>query len=257
VNLSLSLTNNMSLTSSAGAFSPLSLSPSAWYDPSDLGTLWKDTAGTDPVTADGDAVARIDDKSANGYHMSQIDPAKRPLYKTSGGLHWLLFDGTNDALTVLLFPATDGSGHHSSAAAVKLTASAGTQIIFDLDDGGTRVSQAIRTDAGTPQSVAFNTAVSVFVDAAAGISTNDAVLTQVTASAAVEIFKDNVGDGSTAITGTMKTGTCTAGLGAGTSGTSSFLNGRIYGAIHLIRALTAGERASIATYLGGKQGRTI
>jgi hypothetical protein len=30
--------------------------------------------------------------------LTQSDAAKRPAYKTSGGLHWLQFDGTNDAL---------------------------------------------------------------------------------------------------------------------------------------------------------------
>jgi hypothetical protein len=84
------------------AFTPADLfaasEDGAWYDPSDLSTLWKDTAGTDPVTADSDAVARIDDKSGNGFHMIQATAASRPLYKTSGGLHWLEFDGSDDLL---------------------------------------------------------------------------------------------------------------------------------------------------------------
>ena len=73
-----------------------SLSPISWFDPSDLTTLWKDVAGTDPVLADGDAVARIDDKSGNGRHMIRSTAGERPLYKTDGTLHWLLFDGTDD-----------------------------------------------------------------------------------------------------------------------------------------------------------------
>lgn len=93
----------ISLTgSSAVAFTPASLfaasEKGAWYDPSDLSTLWQDTAGTSAVTADGQSVARIDDKSGNGYHLTQGTADNRPLYKTDGALHWLLFDGTNDGL---------------------------------------------------------------------------------------------------------------------------------------------------------------
>jgi len=51
---------------SAG-FSPLSLFASgeqgAWYDPSDLSTMFQDSAGTTPVTADGQPVGLILDKS--------------------------------------------------------------------------------------------------------------------------------------------------------------------------------------------------
>lgn len=69
-----------------------------WYDPSDLTTLWKDTAGSDPVTADGDLVARIDDKSGNENHLLQATEASRPTYKTAGGLHWIEGDGAADWL---------------------------------------------------------------------------------------------------------------------------------------------------------------
>jgi hypothetical protein len=69
-----------------------------WYDPSDLSTLWQDTAGTVPITTDGQAVARIDDKSGNGVNATQSTTSKRPLYKTDGSKHWLQFDGSNDNL---------------------------------------------------------------------------------------------------------------------------------------------------------------
>lgn len=50
-----------------GAWSPLSLFAAsevgAWYDPSDLTTMFQDSAGTTPVTADGQPVGLILDKS--------------------------------------------------------------------------------------------------------------------------------------------------------------------------------------------------
>lgn len=79
-----------------------------WYDPSDLNTLWQDTAGTIPVTTSGQMVARIDDKSGNGYHATQETEDSRPLYQTDGLLHWLEFDGINDHLsTAIITPGTD------------------------------------------------------------------------------------------------------------------------------------------------------
>jgi hypothetical protein len=70
----------------------------AWYDPSDLSTLFQDAAGTTPVTADGQPVGRMLDKSGRGNHATQSIDAARPTYKTSGGLHWLEFDGIDDFL---------------------------------------------------------------------------------------------------------------------------------------------------------------
>ena len=72
----------------------------AYYDPTDISTLWKDTAGTVPVTAHGDAVARVDDLSGNGFHLIQATAANRPLYDVAGSVRSLLFDGTNDFFNI-------------------------------------------------------------------------------------------------------------------------------------------------------------
>jgi hypothetical protein len=96
------------------SFNPLSLSPSAWYDFSDLSTLFQDTAATSPVTADGQSVARVNDKSGNGRHLTQATAGFRPLYKTSGGLSWLESDGVDDVLK----PATQFMTGSATASAV-------------------------------------------------------------------------------------------------------------------------------------------
>ena len=70
----------------------------AWYDPSDLSSMFQDAAGTIPVTADGDPVGLMLDKSGNGNHASQSTATARPLYKTDGTLRWLEFDGVDDIL---------------------------------------------------------------------------------------------------------------------------------------------------------------
>ena len=51
----------------------------AWYDPSDMSTLFQDGAGTVPVTAAEQPVGRILDKSGRGNHASQATSTKRPV----------------------------------------------------------------------------------------------------------------------------------------------------------------------------------
>lgn len=70
-----------------------------WLDPSDLSTMWQDAAKTTAVTSDGDPVGYIADKSGNGFYFSTAVSTVRPTYKTSGGLHWLDFDGVDDGIT--------------------------------------------------------------------------------------------------------------------------------------------------------------
>jgi hypothetical protein len=41
-----------------------------WFDGNDITTLFQDTAGTVPVTTNGDSVKRWNDKSSNAYHVS-------------------------------------------------------------------------------------------------------------------------------------------------------------------------------------------
>lgn len=50
----------------------------AWFDPSDLSTLFQDAAGTIPVTALEQPVGKWLDKSGNGNHATQSITASRP-----------------------------------------------------------------------------------------------------------------------------------------------------------------------------------
>jgi hypothetical protein len=73
----------------------------AWYDPSDRSTLWQDTAGTVPVTAAGQSVARMNDKSGRSFHQLQATAASRPTYQVDAdGRGYLAFDGTDDFMAV-------------------------------------------------------------------------------------------------------------------------------------------------------------
>ena len=51
----------------------------AWYDPSDMSTLFQDSAFTTPVTAVEQPVGSILDKSGRGNHATQATTTKRPV----------------------------------------------------------------------------------------------------------------------------------------------------------------------------------
>lgn len=68
----------------------------AWFDISDLSTLYQDSSATTPVTTDGDPVGYVADKSGNGHHATQATSGNRPTYRTDGTYHWLEFNHSNN-----------------------------------------------------------------------------------------------------------------------------------------------------------------
>jgi len=97
--LRLGLTALAARRGGGAAFDPASLFLSGelgfWYDPSDLTTMFQDTAGTVPVTAAGQLVARINDKSGRGANGTQATEARRPILRQdAAGNHYLEFDAS-------------------------------------------------------------------------------------------------------------------------------------------------------------------
>jgi hypothetical protein len=80
------------------------------FNPSNIAglQLWLDattglfdaTSGGNPVTTDGGSVARWEDQSGSGYHVTQATLANRPVLKTGirNSKNAIRFDGSNDAL---------------------------------------------------------------------------------------------------------------------------------------------------------------
>lgn len=85
----------------AASFTPASISGlQLWLDASDSSSLFQDSGGTTPATADGDPVGRWADKSVNGSNGNQGDGTKKPVLKTAvkNGKNGIRFDGVNDLL---------------------------------------------------------------------------------------------------------------------------------------------------------------
>lgn len=102
-----------------GGWTPASLFASgeqgAWYDPSDLSTMFQDAAGTIPVTALEQSVGRILDKSGLGNHATQPTTASKP--KLSARVNMLTYSEdftaaawTKMAVTVVANSATASDG---------------------------------------------------------------------------------------------------------------------------------------------------
>lgn len=73
------------------------------YDPNDLTTLYQDAVGTVPVTAVGQPVGLIRDKSGRNNHAYQTTSASRPILRKNAvtGANYLEFDGVDDYLQAL------------------------------------------------------------------------------------------------------------------------------------------------------------
>ncbi len=94
-----------SLLSISRVFSPAQLFANGeqgfWLDPFDMASMFQDSAGTTPVTATGQPVGKMLDKSGRGNHAIQATSASRPvLQKDAAGRFYLAFDGIDDSLSV-------------------------------------------------------------------------------------------------------------------------------------------------------------
>lgn len=142
-------------------FSPISLfaasEPGVWYDPSDMTTLFQDSAGTTPVTAVEQPVGLMLDKSGRGNHATQSTSASRPVLSARVNLltKTEAFDDaawtkTNTTVTANAAVAPDGT-----ATGEKIVQAAGTRALNQ--DGPLQVI-AVNGDKSISVSAKQNTA---------------------------------------------------------------------------------------------------
>lgn len=123
-------------------FSPTSLFASgeagAFYDVSDLTSMFQDSAGTTAAVV-GQPVGRINDKSGRGNHATQATTSLKPILRSDGTNYYLEFDGADDFLTApsVNFTATD-----------KMTVAAGVQKASDAVRGMIAELDAAASTAG-------------------------------------------------------------------------------------------------------------
>jgi hypothetical protein len=258
----------------AGGFNPSALfaagEQGAWYDPSDISTLFQDTSGTMPVTAAGQSVARINDKSGRGNHATQSNSALQPLYQIDGnGRPFLLFDGSDDRLVTSSFtPSSDkaqifaGLEKLSDANAgivaetsTNWTLNAGSLILLAPLSASNSYASGARGNATSGVNQRADTgAVGVAPDVAVISATHDI-------AGDLSVIRRNGVTEATA-TGNKGTGNFNAyqffiGRRSGTTGTAPF-NGRMYGLVLRFGAnLAAGQIDQTERWIAERTGVTI
>lgn len=238
--------------------------PGVWYDPSDLSTLFQDSAGTTPVTATGQTVGRILDKSGRGNHATQATLAQRPTYQIdSTGRPYLSFDGVDDGMvTGTITPATN-----------KVQVFAGVRKLSDAAGIIYETSVAAFSNAGSISAFSgFNGAVagaywSVYSRGTAPlvIATTGATFAA-PSTAVVTQIADIAAPTNTLRVNATQQAAVTTGQGTGNylayplyigrrAGASLPFNGRLYSLIVRFGPnLTTGQITSAETYVNGKTG---
>jgi hypothetical protein len=257
----------LGLTGLRQVFNPLSLfsagEQGAWYDPSDFASMYQDSAGTTPVTATGQPVGKINDKSGRGNHATQATAASRPvLNQDASGNYYLSFDGVDDGMATgsINFSATDkmtvwaGATGTASGTGMVAELSAivdGNNGAFALYDTTGTLYAALRGSSGVPQrsytvaaGAAYVTSIALDIAGALGPDEvkprlNGAVPTLTEAAAGPA--------------GTGNFGSYPLYLGR-RGGASLPFNGRLYSLIVRGAASSAAQIASAERYVGARTG---
>jgi hypothetical protein len=263
--MALDLCLGMSIDSGGGVqFSPLSLAPVAWYDPSDISTLFQDSAGTTPVTASGQPVGKMLDKSGNGNHLLQATAASRPTYTVTSGLAYLAFDGVDDFMSVNAASLRFLGDLTLSAAAYKNAGSTYGDILSCLTNAGTINPYEFRfTNHATvlqPEFVAANGAAAETDTAVAGalgsFATSYVVSARRSIGATIELSTNKTRE--TLAHTMVPTSDASSAFAMGAESTGALpLAGRIYGALVKGSRLSDASLAALETWLGAKAGLVI
>lgn len=251
-----------------GGFQPSTLFATGekglWLDPSDLSSMFQDDAGTIPVTAAGQVVGMIRDKSGNGNHASQATAANKPILRNSGTLWWLEFDGSNDFLSTVSIDLTATNKISMFAGARKSSDAASALIAEHGTTAGTDPSASMFGPSGG--------GANKFDFRVRGTTSAAAVTTNVAFNAPVTVAITGQGDLAAPLTvlrlNGVQAASVTTATGGGnfgnfpvfigrTAGATSPFNGNIYGLI--IRGVASSALAVSGTegYMATKSGLVI
>ncbi len=253
-----------------GVFSPASLfaggEQGGWYDPSDLSTMFQDTAGTTPITAPGQAVARINDKSGRGNHLTQATAGSRPAYQVDGnGNGHLLFNGTSgwmastsvfplsgsDKVCLLASAYVNGTGNQGLVS-TGIAGNGRAQLLYLA--GASPVPRASLFGTAGPSSITVPAAAAPYfvvntlaLDIAGATATDEVVIRQNGATPT-----QTVAAAGPAGTGNFVNGTLT--VGDFSTATVFPFNGRVYGLVIRGGTLSAGQISETELFLADKAG---
>jgi len=225
----------------------------AWYDPSDLSTLFQDSAGTTPVTASGQPVGKMLDKSGNGNHATQAIYAKRPIYTEGSGLAWLAFDGVDDAM------GGPGLGVTSSALTTLYSATqsggGAVDLIFGVENTANNRFQNFTDSSGARRTGIKGGGESAYPTY--GDSSVNQIAGAVWNGSNVQNYINGAASGATSsFSGSIDLTDGTVYIGKSPSFSNRF-TGIFRGGLLINRELSAEEVINFSAYLAAKSGVTL
>ena len=251
----------------SSVFTPASLflnsEVGAWYDPSDLSTVWQDSARTTPGAVDS-PVGAIDDKSGNGNHLTQATADNRPILRQSGSLFYIERDGSNDELFTgadftlqagwtLAAAASYVSGADTATRAiVSLAASSTNYLVLGLRQSIQEGRTALRGASGSP-AVALTTGQA---GTNSYLNTNPSVIVSQFQALSHDIRVNGVTGDAETTTWDEQT-VASARFGFRDSGGGSPIASNLYAAVALQRIPTTDELTSLEAWLASKSGVTL
>jgi hypothetical protein len=235
-----------------------------WYDPSNLSSMYQ-FDGVTPAAV-GDEVGVIEDQSGNNIHMIQTVEAKCPILRLSGEGHYYLdFDGTDDGMrTTSNIPFGTNSVQEMSvfAAAQKNTAGV-LQNVAELSNNlGSQdgVFRLFYTAGNLWRSVQKGDVANTLQTPIITDNPDKIVMTSVASISAPSHLLRIDGSEIDSNTSSLGNGPYTdqpLSIGSRAGGTSSRLDGRIYGIIVRGKVSTAEEISNVEKYLAAKSGVTL
>ncbi len=249
-------------------FSPANLFASgeqgAWYDPSDLSTMFQDSAGTTPVTAVGQPVGKILDKSGRGNNATQATAAARPvLRQDANSKYYLEFDGVDDSLATAAIDFT--ATNKASAFAGTYQQRSAVQVVFEQENTrfGIRFNSAAVPGGGITTTMQTAT-TQVEIGEVSGSFPRTLVVSssydksQVTANTQLSLRINQAVQSTVCAPGPVAdAGFDNARIIVGSKGSDSYLLGRIYSLIVLGRLATTQEITDTETWVAAKTGVTL
>ena len=117
------------------------------FDIGDMSTLFQDAAGTVPVTAVGQPVGMILDRSGNGNHATQPITASRPTLIYENGMYGLQFDGIDDYLNLPYMGLYAGGACSMVAAVDSVGKSRKEEIVAEMSTEGAKQMKSLNIQA--------------------------------------------------------------------------------------------------------------
>ena len=230
-----------------GMLTPASISGLfAWYDATDTSTL----------TMVANAVSQWNDKSGNGYNVTQGTGSKQPTYTTNqqNGLATLVFDG-GDTLVMPSGVYAFANGNQTLFCVAKRNTEAGTvNRLMSMNSGGAANFRLILGYSSVAASIQYGcNGTGTIASKAGATNTNYQIILGGLSSTTQSITFNN----NTKSTGTGAAQVVDSAYIGSNTDTDRYLTGGIGEIIMYNRALDSNEELAINRYLASKWGITL